>query len=109
MGSIISISMICCLLARRRERKYPTGNAMTRQTTVEMAARIRLRANTLEYRPIWVRLSRVNCPSAFVMAYQMTMNSGTTVKMAIQSRYGPASQREDLDLSIAYTSERFMI
>ena len=48
-------------------------------------------------------------PSAFVMAYQTTMTSGTTVKTAIQSRYGPASQREDLDLSIAYTSERFMI
>ena len=43
------------------------------------------------------------------MAYQTTMTSGTTVKMAIQSRYGPASQREVLDLSIYYTSERFMI
>ena len=28
------------------------------------------------------------------------------MKAAIQSRYGPASQREVLDLSIAYTSER---
>ena len=109
MGSIMSISIMCCLLARRRERKYPTGNAMTRQITVEIAAKIRLRANTLEYRPIWVRLSKVNWPSAFVMAYQMTMKSGTTVKMSIQTRYGPASQREDLDLSMDHTSERFMI
>ena len=109
MGSIMSISIMRCLLARRRERKYPTGNAMTRQITVEIAAKIRLRANTLEYRPIWVRLSKVNWPSAFVIAYQMTMKSGTTVKMAIQTRYGPASQREDLDLSMDHTSERFMI
>ena len=43
------------------------------------------------------------------MAYQMTMKSGTTVKMAIQTRYGPASQREDLDLNMNHTSERFMI
>ena len=56
-----------------------------------------------------MRLSKVNWPSAFVMAYQMTMKSGTTVKMAIQTRYGPASQREDLDLSMDHTSERFMI
>ena len=43
------------------------------------------------------------------VSYQMTMKSGTTVKMAIQTRYGPASQREDLDLSMDHTSERFMI
>ena len=48
MGSIISMSMMCCLLARRRDKKYPIGNAIIKQMMVEMAARIRLRANTLE-------------------------------------------------------------
>ena len=47
MGSITSICMMCCLDVRRRERKYPTGNASTRQMTVATAARIRLRANTV--------------------------------------------------------------
>ena len=109
MGSIMSISMMCCLLARRRERKYPTGNARTRQITVEIAAKIRLRANTAGIPPDLGQVVQGELPSAFVMAYQMTMKSGTTVKMAIQTRYGPASQREDLDLSMDHTSERFMI
>ena len=86
IGSMTSISIMCCLLARRRDRKYPTGNARTRQMTVDTAARIRLRINTLAYRPIWVRFSRVNCPSALVRAYHTTINSGTTINIPIHSR-----------------------
>ena len=46
MGSITSICMIRCLLTRRRDRKYPTGKAITRQMTVVIMASRRLRANT---------------------------------------------------------------
>ena len=46
MGSMTSISMMCCLFTRRRDRKYPTGKAMIRQMTVAISASSRLRANT---------------------------------------------------------------
>ena len=95
-----SISMICCLLARRRLRKYPTGNARTRQMTVASAASSRLRPKTDAYRPMPVRLASVKEPFASVRAYQTTIARGTTMKMHIHTRYGAAAHREALERSI---------
>ena len=100
MGSMTSISIICCLLARSRLRKYPTGYASTRQMIVASAASSRLRPKTEAYRPMLVRLARVTWPSLLVRAYHTTMPSGTTINRTIHTRYGAAAQREALERSI---------
>ena len=68
MGSMTSICMIRCLFTRSRERKYPTGKAMTRQMTVAMRAKSRLRAKTEPYPLTETRFARVKRPSASVRA-----------------------------------------
>ena len=68
MGSITSICMIRCLFTRSRDRKYPTGKAMTRQMTVAMRASSKLRAKTEPYPLTETRLASVKRPSLSVRA-----------------------------------------